>query len=54
MIKLFYLTHIWDPNKFNTLGQSGPENNGNKSVLHNPQTFKTRASSDFIFKKGPS
>ena len=39
MIKYFYLTHTWDPNKYH---QYGPESN--EGVLHNPQSSRTEAS----------
>ena len=33
-IELFYLTHRWNLTGATTLGQSGPESNGNGGVLH--------------------
>ena len=42
MIKYFYLTHRWDPNKYYTTpGQSGPGSNDNEGVFHMPQNSKT-------------
>ena len=36
MIKQFYLTHRWDPNRYYNLGQSEPGSIGNEGVLHIP------------------
>ena len=38
MIQQFHFTHRRDVTDTNTPDQSGPEGNGNKGVLHNPQT----------------
>ena len=37
MIEQFYLTNRWNPN---SPGQSTPENNDKKGVLHIPQTLR--------------
>ena len=44
MIKMFYLTHKWDPNRYYHPSQSEPGSNDNKGVLHIPESFKTGAS----------
>ena len=37
----FNLTYRWDPIRYFTPGQSGPENNSNREVPHIPHSSKT-------------
>ena len=41
MVKQFYLSHRWDPNRYYHFGFSS---NGNESILYNPERSRTGAS----------
>ena len=43
-VKLFYLTHRWDPIRYNPPNKSGPESNSNEGVHHIPQSSWAGAS----------
>ena len=43
IFKQIYLTHKGNSKEYKTLGQSGPESNGNEEVLHTHQSSRTAA-----------